>query len=85
MQETFAVLFAVCSCAAATPAQEAVRQLEGPGRHTKYLTPNQLDCWLFEGEKDETIIAHVATTEFDSILELAVKGAKEGKVLLQRG
>ncbi len=55
-------------------AQEGVRKLEGPGQHSKYLTPNQLDRWLFFGEKGETIIAHVATREFDSVLELAAKG-----------
>ena len=64
-------------------AQESVRKLEGPGDHAKYLTPGQLDEWILEGEKGETIIAHVATKEFDSILELAVKGDKEDKVLFE--
>ncbi|MGO9110721.1 MAG: hypothetical protein ACLP9L_15985 [Thermoguttaceae bacterium] len=62
-------------------AQENVRNLEGPGTHTKYLTPGQVDTWLFDGEKGETVIAHVATNEFDSILELIIKrdGDKEEK------
>ncbi len=57
--------------------------MEGRGPYAKYLTPGQLDSWTFTGEKGETIVAHVATKEFDSILELAVKGDKEDKVLLE--
>jgi hypothetical protein len=64
-------------------AQESVRKLEGAGDHTKYLTPGQLDEWIFDGEKGETIIVHVATKEFDSILGLAVKGEKQDKVLFE--
>ena len=59
-----------------------MRAIEGRGPYAKYLTPGQLDSWTFTGEKGETIVAHVATREFDSILELAVKGEKEDKVLL---
>ncbi|OWK38897.1 hypothetical protein [Fimbriiglobus ruber] len=62
-------------------AQESVRDLGGPGSHSKFLTHNQLDRWIFEGEKGETIIAHVASREFDPILELAKVGEKEGKLL----
>jgi hypothetical protein len=68
---------------AAALGQETVRSLEGSGPNTKYLTPGQLDSWLFQGEKGETIIAHVATREFDSILELAARGDPEDKVLLE--
>jgi hypothetical protein len=64
-------------------AQENERTLEGPGRHSKYLTPGQLDEWIFDGEKGETIIAHVATREFDSVLGLAKKGEKENQVLFE--
>ena len=63
--------------------QENVRKLEGPGQQTKYLTPGQLDRWLFYGEKGETIIAHVSSKEFDPVLELAVKGEKEERVLFE--
>ena len=55
-------------------AQESVRELGGPGQYSKFLTPGQLDRWVFEGEKGETIIAHVASKEFDPILELAKTG-----------
>jgi hypothetical protein len=40
-----------------------------------------LDHWIIEGEKGETVIAHVSTGQFDPILELAVPGEKEDKVL----
>jgi hypothetical protein len=74
--------FAVCLLLPlAAFGQESVRDLSGPGKFTKYLTPGQLDQWNFEGEKGETIIAHVATRDFDSILSLAAKGAKEDKLL----
>jgi hypothetical protein len=69
--------------AAPVRAQESVRDLSGPGQYTKFLTPGQLDRWLFEGEKGETIIAHVATKEFDPILELARGGARDDKVLVE--
>ena len=64
-------------------AQESVRDLGGSGPHSKFLTPGQLDRWLFEGEKGESIIAHVTSTEFDPILEIAQAGAKDDKVLLE--
>ena len=63
--------------------QESVRKLSGPGEHSKFLTPGQFDRWLFEGDKGETIIAHVATKEFDPILELARGDEKDDKVLLE--
>jgi hypothetical protein len=69
--------------AVAAPAQESVRDLRGPGQFGAFLTPGQLDRWVFEGEKGETIVAHVFTKEFDPILELARSGAKDDdKVLL---
>ena len=55
--------------------------LTGPGQFSKFLTPGLRDEWIFEGEKGETIIAHVATRDFDSILGLALKGDKEDKEL----
>src|SRR2546421_12638408 len=63
-------------------AQEAVRDLGGPGQYSKFLTSGQLDRWVFDGEKGETILAHVASTEFDPTLELAKTGEKDDKVLL---
>jgi hypothetical protein len=80
--KTWTLLVALFLLPAAALAQESVRQLEGAGEYTKYLTPGQLDRWVFEGDKGETIIAHVASKEFDPIMELAAKGEKEDKVLL---
>lgn len=59
------------------PAQESNRELSGPGPQSKFLTPGQMDRWLFEGEKGETLIVHVATREFDPVLELAKAGTKD--------
>jgi hypothetical protein len=65
-------------------AQESVRDLSGPGQHNKFLTPGQMDRWLFDGEKGETLIVHVVTREFDPVLELAKAGTKEEeKALLE--
>jgi hypothetical protein len=65
-------------------AQESITKLKGPGQYNKFLTPGQIDRWLFDGEKGETIIAYVVSREFDPILELATdEGAKEDKVLLE--
>lgn len=76
-------LLVLLLCAFPARAQESVRDLSGPGQYSKFLTANQLDRWLFEGEKGETIIAHVSSREFDPILELARGGAKEDKLLLE--
>jgi hypothetical protein len=78
-------LFLVIIAAVASPvaAQESIRDLSGSAPQNKFLTPNQLDRWLFEGEKGETIVAHVVSKEFDPILELAVGGAKEGRLLAE--
>lgn|GEM_PF-2315306 len=51
-------------------AQESVRNIDQPGDYNKYLTPGMVDRWIFGGKKDETIIAHVATREFDSVIQL---------------
>ena len=64
-------------------AQESVVKLSGPGQFSHFLTTGQLDRWVFDGEKGETIIAHVASREFDPILELARTGDKDDKVLLE--
>jgi hypothetical protein len=70
-------------CAPIGRAQESVRDLSGSGLYTKFLTPGELDRWVFQGEKGETIIAHVVSREFDPILELARAGDKEDRVLLE--
>src|SRR5262245_19194570 len=84
-QKRWPLLIALLLSAVPARAQESVRELSGPGQYSKFLTPGQLDRWVFEGEKGETIIAHVTTREFDPVLELAraVAGAKEDKVLLE--
>ena len=38
-------------------SQENTRQVDGSGKFSKYLTPGQLDSWVIDGEKGETIIA----------------------------
>jgi hypothetical protein len=52
-------------------AQESVRKLDAPGAHGAFLTPGQVDRWEFDGEKGETIIAHVVSREFDPLLGLS--------------
>ncbi len=70
-------------CAGVARGQESVRDLNGPGQFSKFLTPGQLDRWVFDGEKGETIIAHVVSGEFDPILELASTGKSDDQVLLE--
>src|SRR5262245_8891109 len=67
----------------AVRAEESVRDLGGVGEHCKVLTPGQLDRWGFDGEKGETIISRVVSTEFDPTLELAKADGKDDKVLLE--
>jgi hypothetical protein len=64
-------------------AQESVRDLSSQGQHSKLLAPGQIDRWVFEGEKGETIVAHVTSREFDPILELSDAASKNEKVLLE--
>jgi len=80
---TWTMLVTLLFLPVAAFAQESVRKLEGPGKYTKYLTPGQLDSWIFTGEKGETVIAHVASKEFDPVLELAARGEKEDKVFFE--
>ncbi len=63
-------------------AQGSVSDLSGE-QNSKFLTPNQLDRWLFEGEEGETIIAHVVTRDFDPILGLSRRDAKDEKPLIE--
>ena len=73
-------LLVLCACTA-TVAQEYVRKVEGAGQFDKFLTPGLLDRWIIQGEKGETVIARVSSTQFDPILELAVPGEIEDRVL----
>jgi hypothetical protein len=77
------LLLALALFAGTARAQDSVRDLGGPGKYSKFLTQGQLDRWIFEGEKGETVIAHVASREFDPILELAKRGETDDKVLLE--
>jgi len=72
-----AILLLLSILAVSALAQGDVSRLEGTGGHNKYLTPNNLDRWLFDGEKGETIIASVTTREFDPVLDLTLKTATE--------
>src|SRR5437899_1585571 len=63
-------------------AQESVRKLDRPGAHGAFLTHGQVDRWIFDGEKGETIVAHVISREFDPILGLSqTVGKDEDKIL----
>lgn len=63
-------------------AQESVRPLKGTGQFGAFLTPGQIDRWIFDGEKGETIIVHVVTKEFDPLLGLSQTiGKDQDKVL----
>lgn len=77
------LLVVLCLLVVPARAQESVRDLSDPGQYSKFLSSGQLDRWVFEGEKGETIIAHVDSKEFDPVLELAKAGAKDDKVLLE--
>ena len=77
----FVGLLLLCAGTAAV-AQEGVRKVEGAGQFDKYLTPGHLDRWIIQGEKGETLIAHLSSQQFDPILELAVPGEKDDRVLL---
>ncbi|MEK6237126.1 MAG: hypothetical protein N2C14_20650, partial [Planctomycetales bacterium] len=65
---TAAVAFPLLAVAAM--GQGSTRQVSAPGEFAKYLTPDQIDSWILEGKQGETIIAHVATREFDPVLQL---------------
>jgi hypothetical protein len=80
--KTWPLLLGLSLLPLATLAQGDMTKLERPGRHTKFLTPNQLDRWVFDGEKGETVTAHVTTREFDPILDLSVKVGNEDKTVV---
>lgn len=78
------LLAALAGTTTTVRAQESVRNLQGPGQHNAFLTHNQVDRWIFDGEKGETIVAHVVSREFDPILELVKSGEKDDeKELIQ--
>jgi hypothetical protein len=70
------VLWALLGAATAGLAQESQRSVEAPGTFTKYLSPDQVDTWSFEGHKDEVVIAHVQSEEFDPTVAVATKDGK---------
>jgi hypothetical protein len=53
------------------------RPNDGYDRYSGFLTSGQLDSWVFDGEKGETIIVHVSSDSFDPLLGLAQIGAKQ--------
>jgi len=61
--------------------QEDTRRLERTGQHTKHLTPNQVDSWIFQARKGEVVTARVETRNFDAVVKL-VDGS--GTVLEER-
>ena len=63
-------------------AQESIRNIDQPGDFTKYLTPGMTDRWIFKGSKDETVIAHVTTQEFDSVIQLVMADGDKETVLI---
>ena len=62
-------------------AQESIRKLEGQGAGA-FLTPGQIDRWIFYGEKGETIIVHVVSKEFDPLLGLAKTVGKDDQTVV---
>lgn len=76
------VLFGVClAVAVSARAQESIRNVDGPGDFNKFLTPGTIDRWILQGEEGETIIARVASSEFDPVIELATNDGGEDKLL----
>lgn len=55
---------------------KAGRPNDGDDRYSGFLTSGQLDSWVFDGEKGETIIVHVSSDSFDPLLGLAQIGDK---------
>lgn len=75
-------LVVVVLLSAYAEAQETTRQVEGEGKFSKYLTPNLVDSWIINGEKGETIVAYVSSSEFDPVLELAKATGGDDKILI---
>ncbi len=63
-------------------AQESVRKLDGHGQSGAFLTPGQIDRWIFDGDKGETIIAHIVSKEFDPLLGLAKTAGKADETVV---
>ncbi|MEQ1827105.1 MAG: hypothetical protein ABL921_14215 [Pirellula sp.] len=66
-----------------SPSQYSAHELRQSGERRAFLTVNQLDTWAFEGEVGETIIASASSEEFDPVLEIALVGSGEDKVLVE--
>jgi len=81
--KTCSLLIVLSLSAVPARAQLSVHDLRSPGKHGAFLTPGQIDRWVFDGEKGETIIAHVISNEFDPILELSRTEKTDDKVLLE--
>jgi len=78
MWTTLIILFLIPIAAA---AQGTIRQVKEPGEFNKFLTPGLLDHWILQGAEGETLIVHVTSNEFDPVLELAIAGEPEDKLL----
>lgn len=85
------VVACVWFAAGPTDAQETVRPLPAAKKapaHDKsndinsFLSLNQRDQWVFDGEKDEVIVVHVFSKEFDPILDLAKTEKVDDRALM---
>ena len=81
MKRTICLGLLLLLIAGLVAAQEDTRRLEHTGEHTKHLTPNQVDSWIFQAQKGEVVTARVQTREFDAVVKL-VDGS--GTVLEER-
>ena len=82
MKSALAILAVFFAPVVSALSQESVRNVDGPGEFNKFLTPDTIDRWIFQGEQGETIIARVVSKEFDPVIELATPGKTEDNVLL---
>lgn len=62
-------------------AQEAVRDLNDASQAAKYLTPGEIDSWVFDGTKNETLVVRVSTQQFDPVIGLARVDGNSEQVL----
>ena len=67
---------------ASTPRrQEAVRDLNNANHTAKFLSPGEVDSWLFDGKKNETVIVNVSTAQFDPVIGLAKINGESEKIM----
>ncbi len=75
--KTPTALFAVTICcfefmiASTLFAQGSLRNANDTKRSSKFLTPGEVDRWVFDGTKHEVIYVDVSSGQFDPVLELA--------------